>query len=60
LNPVQFEHAFGIASSLASGNRQCIADGALSKRLQAEFAARDGILAVQLTLRGLTGCAAGL
>lgn len=55
LNPVQFEHAFGIATSLASGNRQCIADGALSKRLQAGFAARDGILAVQLALRGLTG-----
>ena len=55
LNPVQFEHAFGIATSLAGGNRQCIADGALSKRLQAGFAARDGILAVQLALHGLTG-----
>jgi len=55
LNREQFVHAFGIAYSQASGNRQCIADGALSKRLQAGFAARDGIIAVQLAKAGLTG-----
>ncbi len=51
----EFVNAFGIAYSQASGNRQCIADGALSKRLQAGFAVRDGILAVQLARAGLTG-----
>ena len=51
----QFVHAFGIAYSQASGNRQCIADGALSKRLQAGFAARDGITAVLLAKAGVTG-----
>lgn len=55
LSREQFIHAFGIAYSQASGNRQCIADGALSKRLQAGFAARDGILAVQLARAGVTG-----
>ena len=55
LNQEQFVNAFGIAYSQASGNRQCIADGALSKRLQAGFAARDGIIAVQLAKAGVTG-----
>jgi 2-methylcitrate dehydratase PrpD len=48
-------NALGIAYSQASGNRQCIADGALSKRLQSGFAARDAITAVRLAQRGLTG-----
>jgi len=55
LSAEQFVHAFGIAYSQASGNRQCIADGALSKRLQAGFAARDGIIAAQLAKAGVTG-----
>lgn len=55
LDADQFVNAFGIAYSQASGNRQCILDGALSKRLQAGFAARDGIHAVQLAQAGLTG-----
>jgi len=55
LNREQFANAFGIAYSQASGNRQCIADGALSKRLQAGFAARDGITAVHLGRLGVTG-----
>jgi 2-methylcitrate dehydratase PrpD len=57
LTEAEFVHAFGIAYSQASGNRQCIADGALSKRLQAGFAARDGILAVELAKAGVTGAA---
>jgi 2-methylcitrate dehydratase PrpD len=57
LTPAQFVNAFGIAYSQASGNRQCVADGALSKRLQPGFAARDGILAVQLAKAGVTGAA---
>jgi len=55
LSQEQFVNAFGIAYAQASGNRQCIADGALSKRLQAGFAARDGIIAVQLARAGVTG-----
>lgn len=48
-------NALGIAYSQASGNRQCIFDAATSKRLQAGFAARDGITAVFLAQAGLTG-----
>ena len=55
LDAAQLLNAFGIAYSQASGNRQCIADGALSNRLQAGFAARDGISAVLLARAGLTG-----
>lgn len=57
LDQTQFVNAFGIAYSQASGNRQCVADGALSKRLQPGFAARDAILAVQLAKAGVTGAA---
>jgi 2-methylcitrate dehydratase PrpD len=55
LDPETMRNALGIAYSQASGNRQCIADGALSKRLQSGFGARDGVQAVQLAQRGLTG-----
>ena len=55
LDAERMRHALGIAYSQASGNRQCIADGALSKRLQSGFAARDAITAVRLAERGLTG-----
>ena len=55
LEPEAMRHALGIAYSQASGNRQCIADGALSKRLQSGFAARDAVTAVRLAERGLTG-----
>jgi 2-methylcitrate dehydratase PrpD len=55
LSQEQFVNAFGIAYSQASGNRQCVADGALSKRLQPGFAARDGIIAVHLAKAGVTG-----
>jgi 2-methylcitrate dehydratase PrpD len=55
LDAERMRHALGIAYSQASGNRQCIADGALSKRLQSGFAARDAVTAVRLAQRGLTG-----
>jgi 2-methylcitrate dehydratase PrpD len=51
----QIANALGIAYSQASGNRQCIPDGALTKRLQSGFSARDGITAVRLAQAGLTG-----
>jgi len=48
-------NAFGIAYSQASGNGQCVRDGALSKRLQPAFAARDAVYATMLAKEGLTG-----
>ena len=55
LDAERMREALGLAYSQASGNRQCIADGALSKRVQAGFAARDGVTAVRLARRGVTG-----
>jgi 2-methylcitrate dehydratase PrpD len=48
-------HAFGIAYSHAAGNRQCILDGALTKRLQAGQAASAGVFAAVLARTGFTG-----
>jgi 2-methylcitrate dehydratase PrpD len=55
LNAEQIHHAFGIALSQSSGSRQCILDGALTKRLQAGHAASAGILAALLAADGITG-----
>jgi 2-methylcitrate dehydratase PrpD len=48
-------NSFGIAFSQAAGNRQCIVDGALTKRLQAGQAASSGVLAATLAREGFTG-----
>ena len=48
-------NALGIAFSQAAGNRQCIVDGALTKRLQAGQAASSGVLAATLAREGFTG-----
>lgn len=55
LSAEQHEHALGIALSFASGSRQCIVDGALTKRLQAGQAARDGVLSALLAAEDFTG-----
>lgn len=55
LHVAQMIHAFGIAYSQAAGNRQCIVDGALTKRLQAGQAASSGVLAALLAREGFTG-----
>jgi 2-methylcitrate dehydratase PrpD len=55
LSVEQLLHAFGIAYSQAAGNRQCILDGALTKRLQAGQAASSAVLAALLAQRGFTG-----
>jgi 2-methylcitrate dehydratase PrpD len=47
--------AFGIAYSQAAGNRQCIVDGALTKRFQAGQAASGAVLAALLAHQGFTG-----
>jgi 2-methylcitrate dehydratase PrpD len=51
----QMVHAFGIAYSHAAGNRQCILDGALTKRMQAGQAASAGVFSAVLARTGFTG-----
>lgn len=55
LDAGQMVNALGIAFSQAAGNRQCILDGALTKRLQAGQAASSGVLAALLAREGFTG-----
>src|SRR5271155_1492660 len=51
----QMLSAFGIAYSHRAGNRQCILDGALTKRLQAGQAASAGVFSAVLAQTGFTG-----
>jgi 2-methylcitrate dehydratase PrpD len=55
LTPEQMLAAFGIAYSHAAGNRQCILDGALTKRMQAGQAASAGVFSAVLAKTGFTG-----
>ena len=55
LAPEQMLAAFGIAYSHAAGNRQCILDGALTKRMQAGQAASAGVFSAVLAQTGFTG-----
>jgi 2-methylcitrate dehydratase PrpD len=55
LTPEQMLNALGIAYSHAAGNRQCILDGALTKRMQAGQAASAGVLSAVLAQTGFTG-----
>jgi len=55
LSVEQMVNAFGIAYSQAAGNRQCIVDGALTKRLQAGQAASAAVLSAMLASEGFTG-----
>jgi 2-methylcitrate dehydratase PrpD len=55
LNEEQMLNALGLAYSQASGNGQCVRDGALSKRLQPGFAVRAALQGVLLAQRGVTG-----
>ena len=47
--------ALGIAGSFSSGNQEFLAEGAMTKRLQAGKASHDGVIAAQLAQTGLTG-----
>ncbi len=51
----QMVNAFGIAYSQAAGTRQCIVDGALTKRFQAGQAASGAVLSALLAREGFTG-----
>ena len=53
--PEQMLAALGIAYSHAAGNRQCILDGALTKRMQAGQAASAGVFSAVLAQTGFTG-----
>src|SRR5215472_499940 len=55
LTPEQMLAALGIAYSHAAGNRQCILDGALSKRMQAGQAASAGVFSAVLAQTRFTG-----
>jgi 2-methylcitrate dehydratase PrpD len=55
LSAEQMLNAFGIAYSHAAGNRQCILDGALTKRMQAGQAASAGVFSAVLAQTGFTG-----
>lgn len=55
LSREQLAHAFGIAYSQSAGNRQCIVDGALTKRLQAGQGASSAIFSALLAKEGFTG-----
>jgi 2-methylcitrate dehydratase PrpD len=55
LNPVQTNHALGLAGSFAGGIRQYLDDGAEVKRIHPGKAARDGLLCAEFARRGITG-----
>lgn len=55
LNTEQTVHALGLAYAQVAGNGQPTIDGGLSKRMQAGFAARSGLLGAVLASAGLTG-----
>jgi len=55
LSPEQMLAALGIAYSHAAGNRQCILDGVLTKRMQAGQAAGAGVFSAVLAQTGFTG-----
>ncbi len=51
----EIRNAFGIAYSQASGNRQALLDGAITKRMQPAFAAMQGIYAAHFAKKGISG-----
>ena len=55
LNEAAMVNALGIAYHQASGNGQCVVDGALTKRMGPGFAARGGITAAMMASKGITG-----
>ncbi|MBI4331912.1 MAG: MmgE/PrpD family protein [Chloroflexi bacterium] len=55
LNEQEVQNALGIAFAQAAGNNQGINDGALTKRVQAGFASKGGVLSALLAQRGITG-----
>ncbi|MBW2147184.1 MAG: MmgE/PrpD family protein [Deltaproteobacteria bacterium] len=50
-------HAMGIVYSQTGGNKQCVTDASLVKRMQPALAAQGGVFAALLAQRGITGAA---
>ena len=55
LDAKQMMSAIGLAYNQAAGNKQGVLEGDLSKRMQAGFAARGGLLAALMAQKGITG-----
>ncbi len=55
LNETGIQNALGIAYSQAAGNTQASTDGSLTKRVQAGFASKGGVLSALLAQKGITG-----
>ena len=55
LDAAGIQNALGIAFSQAAGTHQVTRDAAVTKRMQPGFAAKAGVIAVQLTQRGIRG-----
>jgi len=51
----KMRNAFGIAYSQTAGNRQPVAEGSLSKRMQAGFASKAGVFSALVASKGVTG-----
>lgn len=55
LDAAGIQNAIGIAYSQAAGTHQVTRDAAVTKRMQPGFAAKAGVMAVQLAQRGIRG-----
>jgi len=55
LDAATMANAFGLAYHQASGNLQGLKDGVLAKRMGPGFSCRNGILAVLMATKGITG-----
>ena len=60
LDSARFNHAFGIAASLASGTMEFASSGGMAKRIHAGRAAEGGIMAASLASDGVEGARDGL
>jgi 2-methylcitrate dehydratase PrpD len=58
--PEQFNHAFGVAATLASGSMEFAASGGMTKRIHAGRAAEGGVMAANLVANGFDGPTDGL
>jgi 2-methylcitrate dehydratase PrpD len=60
LNENQIVNALGIAYEQCAGNGQCVIEGAMTLRMGAGFAVKDGIISALLAERGVTGASNSL
>ena len=60
LDAAGFNHAFGIAASLASGTMEFVSSGGMAKRIHGGRAAEGGIMAAALAAQGFEGARDGI